>query len=220
MPNEPPYRTRCCYDPGDVEYRQRFEGNQHCRKAAPMLQEEVAQARLEGAPIAPACQVPPLDAKATTSIRSKQGGNSMNALTELPSIKRGPRHYELRQDVEDFLYREVELLDQRRFKDWLGLLTDDVIYFMPIRRNVKFGQHDERENTKVGQGISWFGEDKWTLTKRVADLDRRARRGGTTFACLPHRQQRPASGSQGLARCRRGDNGAESVPRPPESGRV
>jgi hypothetical protein len=29
----------------------------------------------------------------------------MNALTELPSIKRGPRHYELRQDVEDFLYR-------------------------------------------------------------------------------------------------------------------
>jgi 3-phenylpropionate/cinnamic acid dioxygenase small subunit len=94
----------------------------------------------------------------------------MNALAELPSIKRGPRYYQLRQDVEDFLYREVELLDQRRFKDWLELLADDVIYFMPIRRNVKFGQHDERENTKVGQGISWFDEDKWTLTKRVEQI--------------------------------------------------
>ncbi len=41
---------------------------------------------------------------------------------------------------------------------------------MPMRRNVKFGQHAERENTRLGQGISWFDEDKWTLTKRVEQI--------------------------------------------------
>jgi 3-phenylpropionate/cinnamic acid dioxygenase small subunit len=94
----------------------------------------------------------------------------MNAIAELPAIGRGRSYYELRQDVEDFLYREADLLDQRRFEEWLALFTDDVSYFMPIRRNVKFGQHEERENTRVGQGISWFDEDKWTLTKRVEQI--------------------------------------------------
>ncbi len=41
---------------------------------------------------------------------------------------------------------------------------------MPVRRNVKFGQHAERENTRSGEGISWFDEDKWTLTKRVEQI--------------------------------------------------
>jgi 3-phenylpropionate/cinnamic acid dioxygenase small subunit len=62
------------------------------------------------------------------------------------------------------------LLDNRRFRDWLDVLTEDVSYFMPIRRNVKFGQHATRENTKLGEGISWFDEDKWTLTKRVEQI--------------------------------------------------
>ena len=41
---------------------------------------------------------------------------------------------------------------------------------MPIRRNVKFGQHADRENTRQGEGISWFDEDKWTLGKRVEQI--------------------------------------------------
>jgi 3-phenylpropionate/cinnamic acid dioxygenase small subunit len=94
----------------------------------------------------------------------------MNALADPPPLQRGLPYYALKQDVEDFLYREADLLDQRRFKDWLHLLTDDVSYFMPIRRNVKFGQHEARENTRLGEGISWFDEDKWTLTKRVEQI--------------------------------------------------
>lgn len=78
--------------------------------------------------------------------------------------------FELKQDIEDFLYREADLLDQRRFKEWLELLAEDLVYFMPIRRNVKFGEHAERENTRQGEGISWFDEDKWTLTKRVEQI--------------------------------------------------
>ena len=78
--------------------------------------------------------------------------------------------YQLREEIEDFLYFEADLLDQRRFKEWLDLLAEDLVYFMPVRRNVKFGQHAARENTKLGEGISWFDEDKWTLTKRVEQI--------------------------------------------------
>lgn len=76
----------------------------------------------------------------------------------------------LRSRVEAFLYDEAELLDSRQFKEWLELLDEDIVYFMPMRRNVKFGQHAERENTRQGEGISWFDEDKWTLTKRVEQI--------------------------------------------------
>ena len=86
------------------------------------------------------------------------------------SIERSPAYYRLKADIEDFYYHEADLLDERRFRDWLDLLTEDISYFMPIRRNVKFGQHAARENTKRGEGISWFDEDKWTLTKRVDQI--------------------------------------------------
>ena len=78
--------------------------------------------------------------------------------------------YQLREEIEDFLYLEADLLDQRRFNEWLDLLAEDLVYFMPMRRNVKFGQHAERENTRQGEGISWFDEDKWTLGKRVEQI--------------------------------------------------
>lgn len=85
-------------------------------------------------------------------------------------IIRDEAYYRLKADIEDFLYNEADLLDGRRFKDWLNLFTEDLVYFMPIRRNVKFGQHAERENTRQGEGISWFDEDKWTLNKRVDQI--------------------------------------------------
>ncbi len=85
-------------------------------------------------------------------------------------LPQGAARRELTHEVAEFLYLEAELLDERRFREWLDLLTEDIVYFMPIRRNVKFGQHTERENTKLGQGISWFDEDKWTLTKRVEQI--------------------------------------------------
>jgi len=94
----------------------------------------------------------------------------MSAATSRPAVRRGLAWFELRQDIEDFLNEEADLLDQRRFTEWLDLLAEDLVYFMPIRRNVKFGQHAERENTKQGEGISWFDEDKWTLTKRVEQI--------------------------------------------------
>ena len=37
--------------------------------------------------------------------------------------------------VEQFLYREARLLDQRRFHEWLRLFTDDINYWMASRPN-------------------------------------------------------------------------------------
>lgn len=94
----------------------------------------------------------------------------MSEVTQRPAVPRGLAWYALKQEIEDFLYQEADLLDQRRFRDWLDLLAEDLVYFMPIRHNVKFGQHEARENTRQGEGISWFDEDKWTLGKRVEQI--------------------------------------------------
>ena len=76
----------------------------------------------------------------------------------------------LQREIEDFYYLEAQLLDERRFEEWLDLLTEDITYFMPLRRNVKYGQHSEFENTKQGKEAAWFDEGKQTLTQRVAQL--------------------------------------------------
>lgn len=75
----------------------------------------------------------------------------------------------LKQEVEEFLYQEAELLDERRYEEWLELLADDVRYWMPMRRNVKFGEL-EREFTREGQDINWFDEGKDTLRRRVQQI--------------------------------------------------
>ena len=75
----------------------------------------------------------------------------------------------LERDVENFLYHEAELLDERRYEEWLDLLADDVRYWMPMRRNVKLGEL-EREFTREGQDVNWFDEGKDTLERRVQQI--------------------------------------------------
>ena len=75
----------------------------------------------------------------------------------------------LTREIEAFLYAEADLLDTRRFTEWLALLTEDIRYWMPMRRNVKFGELD-RENTRELQDINWFDEGKTTLTQRVQQI--------------------------------------------------
>ncbi|MGH1489839.1 MAG: 3-phenylpropionate/cinnamic acid dioxygenase subunit beta [Acidimicrobiales bacterium] len=87
------------------------------------------------------------------------------------TIERGDDYFRLRGEVEELFYDEAQCLDERRFSDWLDMLHRDIRYFMPIRRNVPYGEHHERENTVEGEGISWFDEDKWTLEKRVEQID-------------------------------------------------
>ncbi len=76
----------------------------------------------------------------------------------------------LGHEIADFLYREAELLDERRYQEWLDLLADDIRYWMPMRRNVKFGE-DEREFTRADSDINWFDEGKDTLSRRVKQIE-------------------------------------------------
>jgi 3-phenylpropionate/cinnamic acid dioxygenase small subunit len=75
----------------------------------------------------------------------------------------------LKQEIEEFLYREADLLDERRYEEWLDLFTDDAHYWMPMRRNVP-REEPEREFTRHGSDVNWFDEGKDTLTRRVRQI--------------------------------------------------
>jgi 3-phenylpropionate/cinnamic acid dioxygenase small subunit len=90
--------------------------------------------------------------------------------TATPALQRDARYYELRREAEEFLYDEAELLDERRFNEWLDTLDEDLVYFMPMMYNVKFGEHAQGEKTRFEKDMSWFNEGKWTLTKRVEQI--------------------------------------------------
>jgi 3-phenylpropionate/cinnamic acid dioxygenase small subunit len=75
----------------------------------------------------------------------------------------------LTPEIAEFFYNEAELLDERRYDEWLALLAEDIRYWMPMRRNVKFGD-TVREFTRETEDISWFDEGKDTLTRRVRQI--------------------------------------------------
>lgn len=76
----------------------------------------------------------------------------------------------LEREIEQFLYREAELLDTRRFSEWIELVAEDIHYWMPQQRNVKFGEQ-YREESSADSEISWFDEGKATLAGRVRQIN-------------------------------------------------
>jgi 3-phenylpropionate/cinnamic acid dioxygenase small subunit len=85
------------------------------------------------------------------------------------------------REVEQFLYREARLLDERRFHEWLELLTDDIRYWMGSRTNrypkrskaiaiLDPDRYVEDDITKEDE-LAIFDEDRQTLGARVARLD-------------------------------------------------
>lgn len=75
----------------------------------------------------------------------------------------------LQQEVEQFLYKEARLLDERRLEEWLDLLAEELHYWMPMRRNIKFGDWD-LEFTSHETEINWFDEGKDILAGRIRQL--------------------------------------------------
>jgi 3-phenylpropionate/cinnamic acid dioxygenase small subunit len=76
----------------------------------------------------------------------------------------------LQREVEAFYTREAELLDDRRFTEWLDLFADDVRYWMPIARNVAFDRPTD-EYTRERADANWFDEGKDDLSKRVQQIE-------------------------------------------------
>jgi len=77
-------------------------------------------------------------------------------------------YLDLMREIEDFLHVEADLLDERRYAAWLDLFTEDVRYWMPIRKNVAF--EDRAKETTAEDDIAWIDDDKLTLSKRVQQL--------------------------------------------------
>lgn len=85
-------------------------------------------------------------------------------------LARDATYYEVKREIEEFLYDEANLLDDRHFKAWIDTLAEDLEYFMPMEYNVKAGEHATRELTTRDKQMSWFNEGKWTLTKRAEQI--------------------------------------------------
>ena len=86
-----------------------------------------------------------------------------------------------KDDLIDFVYDEVRMLDEGRYDDWLNLWTDDGIYWMPL----DWKQKDEVNETSL------MYEDQFMLRLRVERLT-----GARTFSQKPksrchHVIQRP-----------------------------
>lgn len=79
-------------------------------------------------------------------------------------------HMALLAEVSDFLYREADLLDERRYEEWLDMLADDYHYSVPLRVNVEYSENDLRNSTRPGRDICWFDEPKSTVELRVQQL--------------------------------------------------
>lgn len=76
---------------------------------------------------------------------------------------------QLRQEVEEFLYREAWLLDEGRLYEWVELFTDDARYWMPVRENIQGRESGIPEEDELAQPL--FDDDKNFLLMRVRRLD-------------------------------------------------
>ena len=64
-----------------------------------------------------------------------------------------------KDQAEDFLYREVRLLDEGRLEEWLQLFTEDGIYWLPLTAG-----HDPQQEPSIAY------DDKTRRARRVYQL--------------------------------------------------
>ena len=70
-----------------------------------------------------------------------------------------------RSDVEEFLYREAQMLDRWQLEEWLALFTDDAIYHVPT---VGTAPEVGPENT-----LFYIADDRVRLRERVIRLQKK-----------------------------------------------
>jgi 3-phenylpropionate/cinnamic acid dioxygenase small subunit len=72
------------------------------------------------------------------------------------------------QAIEQFLYFEAALLDDRQLDDWYDLLADDLRYVMPIR-STRWSRDAEREETGEAD-VAYFDDSKASMGLRLRRL--------------------------------------------------
>jgi 3-phenylpropionate/cinnamic acid dioxygenase small subunit len=72
----------------------------------------------------------------------------------------------LRQlELEQFLFLEAKLLDDRMYAEWYSLLADDIVYWAPTRRN-RLRREWKLENSGPDE-VALFNDNKQTLGWKV-----------------------------------------------------
>ncbi|MGE4372494.1 MAG: 3-phenylpropionate/cinnamic acid dioxygenase subunit beta [Xanthobacter sp.] len=87
------------------------------------------------------------------------------AVLTAPAVKVSP---ELQHEVEQFLYLEAALLDERRFREWIDLMAEDVSYV--LNTNTLAQSRDRRRGQRPPTTYI-FNEDKYQLERRIARLE-------------------------------------------------
>ncbi|MDN7754855.1 MULTISPECIES: aromatic-ring-hydroxylating dioxygenase subunit beta [Burkholderia] len=101
----------------------------------------------------------------------------MTSLTKV--VQPGPQ---LQWEIEQFMYHEARLLDERRYEEWLALLAEDIVYEMPLR--VDRLRRDEKR-FKVEDEIKIFDDNLESLKLRVRRI-----RSGTAWSEDPRSRSR------------------------------
>ena len=73
---------------------------------------------------------------------------------------------DLQYKVEQFLYREVRMLAEGRYEEWLDLFSEDTRYLMPIRETTATREDSERGE----EFIHHIDDDKDFMRARVQRL--------------------------------------------------
>ncbi|GAE26580.1 aromatic-ring-hydroxylating dioxygenase [Halalkalibacter wakoensis JCM 9140] len=72
---------------------------------------------------------------------------------------------EVKDQITNLLYQEAYYLDNRMYKEWLDLLTDDLDYKMPLRETVEGVNIDN-----ISKDSAFYEETKASLRTRVNRL--------------------------------------------------
>jgi ethylbenzene dioxygenase beta subunit len=84
--------------------------------------------------------------------------------------------------VEEFLYREAELLDGWRLREWLALLTEDVRYRVPVRIAKERGEGADPTGVSTEMFPPGVSREMFHLDEDIHSLELRIDRLATGFA--------------------------------------
>jgi biphenyl 2,3-dioxygenase beta subunit len=73
-------------------------------------------------------------------------------------------------EIEQFLFYEARLLDEWRWRDWYGLLADDIHYWMPTRKN-RLRVRGFTDEVTDGIQMSYFDDDKRSMEGRILQIE-------------------------------------------------
>ncbi|WP_228764673.1 3-phenylpropionate/cinnamic acid dioxygenase subunit beta [Limnohabitans sp. Rim11] len=67
-------------------------------------------------------------------------------------------------EVSQFLYREARILDEERYEEWLGMMTDDIHYWMP---GIQARHRKDKTPRLDPKRMAFFDDDMLNLRRRV-----------------------------------------------------